>query len=145
MVRLFSCLECAQFGVFGGTCISLTTSCCHSVGFCIVLCVVQHWIIWQFKFAILLEAMLKLFSGYFYWEQNEMEKNWWRKCQSSEGICVPAEIQIWAWHSGVFCFQIFCILPVLLSLVCGYKNWKYSNVAKKTTFFLMHTLICIWV
>ena len=36
-------------------------------------------------FTIFLEAMLKLFSDYFCWEQNEMEKNWRRQCQSSEG------------------------------------------------------------
>ena len=34
---LFSSLEYAQFWIFGGTCASLVTSHCHSVGFCIVV------------------------------------------------------------------------------------------------------------
>ena len=71
-------------------------------------------------FAIFVEAVLKLFSDYFHWEQNETEKNRWRKCWSSEGTSVPVKIQIWGRHSGVFCSQI-CILPVLplLPLDCG--------------------------
>ena len=46
-------------------------------------------------------TVLKLFSDYFHWEQNETGKNWWRKCQSSEGTSVPVNIQIWAWHSSL--------------------------------------------
>ena len=38
---LFSSQEYAQFWVFGGTCVSLVTSQCSSVSFCIVLCVVS--------------------------------------------------------------------------------------------------------
>ena len=37
---LFSSSEYAQFWVFSGMCVCLTTSRCHSVGFCIALCVV---------------------------------------------------------------------------------------------------------
>ena len=75
-----------------------------------------HCKIWEFT--LFLESVLTLCSDYFHWEQNFTEKKWPRKCQCSE---VPVEIQIWARHSGVFCFQIFCILPLLplVSLVCG--------------------------
>ena len=41
MVHLFFTPEYAQFQVFSNTCVSLTTSHCHSVGFCIALCVVS--------------------------------------------------------------------------------------------------------
>ena len=39
MIRLFCSPECAEFWVFGGTCVSLATSHLRSVSFCIVLCV----------------------------------------------------------------------------------------------------------
>lgn len=40
-VCLFSSPEYAQFWVFGGICVSLVTSSCRSVNFCIVLCVIS--------------------------------------------------------------------------------------------------------
>ena len=173
MVCLFSSLEYAQLWVLGGACLSLTTSHCHSVGICIVHCVVlalssqavqskacisaAKW-----GFTILLELVLKLFSDYFHWKKNETEKKWWRKCQSIEGTRVPVEIQIWVQHSGVFCFQIFSILLVLpfrLFSSHGGKNdinkkhcpwpvakhWKYCNFSEIMTVCFKCTLICIWV
>ena len=50
---------------------------------------------------------------------------WWRQCQSRLGTSVPVKIRIWDQHSEVFCFQTFCILPVLLldfSVAHGSKN-----------------------
>ena len=38
---LFSSQEYAQFWVFGGTCVSLATSQCSNIRFCMVLCVVS--------------------------------------------------------------------------------------------------------
>ena len=116
-----------------GHMLSLATSPCHSVGFCIVLCIVSALnsqaiqseaciSAAEYKhLPFFLEAVLKCLGDYFPWEQNQMEKKWWGKCQSSEGTSVPVVIQTWSQHSGVFCFQIFCILPVLplLSRVCG--------------------------
>ena len=129
----------AQFWVFSDVCtVSLMTSQCHSVGFCIALCVVstQNFRVVQSKACISaakykhlsgVEAMLKWFSDHFHWEENEMEKTWWRKCQSSEGTSDPVKIQIWARHSGVsvsnstaYCqYCCFCSWSVA-------KNWKHS-------------------
>ena len=47
VVRLLSSPEYAQFWVFGGACVSLMTSRCRCVGFCIVLCVVSILLYWD--------------------------------------------------------------------------------------------------
>ena len=88
----------------------------YNVSFYVALCVVSEPNSRAIQsrvrvFAIFLEAVLKLFTDYFHWWQTEVKKNWWRKCQMSWGTRVPVKIQIWDWHSEVFCFQI-CIQPV---------------------------------
>ena len=86
-VCLFSRPQCIQFWVFGGICVSLMTSCCHSVCFCLVLCVVSAMISWavQGEACIFIakykrspffwKQRCKFFSD-FHWEQNETEKKW---------------------------------------------------------------------
>ena len=101
-------------------CVSIATFCCCSVGFCIALSVVSTPNSWAIQSEACIYVTKYKHSPFlwkpcwncFHWEQNEMERKWWRKCQSSEETKVPVEIQIWARHSGVFCFQIFCILLV---------------------------------
>ena len=60
-------------------------------------------------FTIFLEAMLKLFSLRTKWKGKEqmetVPKQWGNKCSCQH--------KIWVRHSGVFCFHIICILPVL--------------------------------
>ena len=156
MVHLFSSPEYAKFWVFSGTCVSLANSHCHSVGFCVAFCAVPVLISWAIRSKAYistakykhLSLFWKLCWNYFCWEQNEMEKNWWRKCQGGKGTSVPVKIQIWVWHSGYksesgivessvskssACCQYchFCLWSVA-------KNWKYSNfsiVLKIKTFF----------
>ena len=129
------------YPVFGGACVILATFQCHSVGFCIVLCVVLalNSLAVQSRACISVakyehspffwKPCQKKKSDYFHWERNQTEKNWWRKCQSSEGTSVPVKIQIRAWHSGAFCFQIICILVLLLGLLSSpwqqnQRRWK---------------------
>ena len=130
MVHLFSSPEYAKFWVFSGTCVSLANSHCHSVGFCVAFCAVPVLISWAIRSKAYistakykhLSLFWKLCWNYFCWEQNEMEKNWWRKCQGGKGTSVPVKIQIWVWHCGITCSQIFCILPAL-PLLCLPSLW----------------------
>ena len=158
---LFSSPEYAQLCVFGSMCVNPTTACCCSVGFCIVLCVVSALNSWTVQTwsdtcistakyecsLFFLEAVLKLFSLR---TKIKWEKNWCRKCQSSQGINVPVEIQIWTHHSGV-------LFPNLLHGVTnGYRNidkkhcpWSANiltflkNIFKKK--IIKCLFICIWV
>ena len=86
MVYLFSSPEFAQFWFFSGTHVSIATSHCHSVCFCVALCVVLALNSWAMqdeacistaKFAHLpffLEAVLKLYFG-FILTGGEMKRN----------------------------------------------------------------------
>ena len=83
---LFSSAEYTPFGVFSGTYVSLVTFNCCGAGFCIALHVVLALNsqaiskqglyfcckVWAVLFFV--EAVFKLFSDYFHWEQNETER-----------------------------------------------------------------------
>ena len=60
---LFSSPKYAQFWVFGGTCVSLSTCHCHSVGFCIEIWVI---LVSQFKMRLVFQLQstsVHQFSG----------------------------------------------------------------------------------
>jgi len=100
-----------QFWVFCDACVSLATSHCPSICFYSALCVVlvlnsqlvQSRACMSFcklqAFAIFLEAVFRLFSNYFCWEQNETEEKW--KCSN---------------FSHAFIFSNFSNARVLLNL-----------------------------
>ena len=102
-VLLFVCFPVQNMpssGFFHGTCVSLVTARCHSISFCIALC--------SPFFAIFLDAMLKLFSDYFPWEQNETEKKW-KDCNLSK-------------NTTFFFFLKYTLIK---------RNEKYCNFSEK--------------
>ena len=78
---LFSSPEYAQFWSFSGTCVNLTTSCCHSVGFCFALCIVLALNSWGLyipskcgPFAFFFWKPCEKYFQIIFREQNETER-----------------------------------------------------------------------
>ena len=158
MVCLFSSPEYAQFWVFGGSCVSLTTSHCHGVSFCVVLCVVSA----QNSGAIPCNGCISAAEyehSSFFWKpcsnyfqsiftENKMKRKR-TDGESAEAVREQAFLSRYKSEPGIVessvsrpaCCQYCHYCPWSVA-----KNSKYSNFSEMTTIFLqVDSCLCLSV